>query len=104
MRWQLLWPEALVAGLAVLGFVGFYIHVERLQRRSARRHPHLYAKPSQYAESAFARHLPIACFVATLSLLVLALARPSAMIERLAIQGSVVLAIDVSASMRANDV
>jgi Ca-activated chloride channel family protein len=46
----------------------------------------------------------MACFVAALSLLVLALARPSAVIESLAIQGNVVLAIDVSASMRANDV
>lgn len=105
MQWHFLWPEALVAGLAVPGFVWFYVYVDRIRYRSARRHPHLYANPTQTAEpGSFSRHLPMACFVTALSLLALALARPSAAIKFLAIQGQVVLVVDVSASMRANDV
>lgn len=105
MQWHFLWPHALVAGLAVPALVWCYVHVERRRRRSAHRHPHLYAPQTQFAEpTSFARHLPISCFVAALSLLALALARPSATVEFLAIQGKVVLVVDVSTSMRANDV
>lgn len=104
MQWHFLWPEALLAGLAVPAFVAFYAYVGRLQRRSALRHPHLYARQAQFgAQGSLTRHLPMACFVATLSLLVLALARPSAVIGFMPTRGHVVLAIDVSTSMRAND-
>lgn len=104
MQWPFLWPEALFAGLAVPAFVAFYVYVERLKRMSALRHPHLYARQAQFdPQGSLTRHLPAVCFVAALSLLVLALARPSAVIGFMSTRGHVVLAIDVSTSMRAND-
>ena len=50
------------------------------------------------------RHVPFALFVAALTLLVVALARPSTTVRTPREQGTVVLALDVSNSMRAADV
>jgi Ca-activated chloride channel homolog len=50
------------------------------------------------------RHLPYALFLAALPLLLLALARPSAEVEVPRVSGTVILVLDVSQSMTADDV
>ncbi len=50
------------------------------------------------------RHLPFALFVLALTLLVVALAKPSTTVSTPRRQGTVILALDVSNSMRATDV
>jgi Ca-activated chloride channel homolog len=50
------------------------------------------------------RHLPFAMFVLALTVLVVGLARPSATVRTPRRQGTVILALDVSNSMRATDV
>jgi Ca-activated chloride channel family protein len=50
------------------------------------------------------RHVPFAFFLAALTVLVVALARPSTTVRTPHLQGTVILALDVSNSMRATDV
>ena len=54
--------------------------------------------------SGWSRHLPFALFAAALTVLVVALARPMATVSTPRRQGTAIIALDVSNSMRATDV
>lgn len=99
-----LWPEAIVFAFVVPVFLWFYIRIEKQRRAAARRHAALYAHSrGLVGQRPFARHVPLLLFLASLAALSLALARPQALTTMFAVKGTVVLVLDVSTSMKAND-
>jgi len=99
-----LWPEAFVLLLAVPAFLWLYYRLERQRRSAADRHATLYAHASGLAgQRPYARHVPLMLFLASITALTIALARPNAQLTMFAIKGTVVLALDASTSMKAND-
>jgi Ca-activated chloride channel family protein len=99
-----LWPNALwvLAGVPLLAAFYFWL----LKRRKvAIAYPNLaLVKAAMGKSPAWRRHLPPALFLGALTLMVLALARPAAVVTLPSQHETVVLAIDVSGSMRADDV
>jgi Ca-activated chloride channel homolog len=91
---KFLWPEALLAlaGLPILALL-------YLRRPLVRMPGIVVARPSRWR-----RHLPAALYAAALAMAVLATARPTALITLPAASRTIILAIDVSLSMRASDV
>jgi Ca-activated chloride channel homolog len=98
------WPLAL--GLLVLAPLLVLAYV-RLVRRRARRTAELAAQGFAPNEAAVRtrrrRHVPFALFLAGLTLLLFSLARPQADVRVPEREGTVILALDVSSSMRAAD-
>jgi Ca-activated chloride channel family protein len=100
-----LWPHLLwlLAGLPVA--VAAYLYVLRIRRRAAAR----YASLSMLREAAaqvppYRRHTPPVLFLLALIAMVVAAARPAAIISLPTQHETVMLAMDVSGSMRATDV
>jgi Ca-activated chloride channel homolog len=101
---SLAWPVALITlllvPLAVFGYT-------RLERRRAARVAKLAAQGLVPTATSSAtkkrRHLPFALMMAALSTLAIAMARPQANVSLPKRQGTVILAFDVSNSMRADD-
>jgi Ca-activated chloride channel family protein len=93
--------------LAIPAVVAWYVTA---QRRRAERARVLAGEGLVVAASAGGRplrrrrHVPFAMFVVALTLLVVALARPSTTVRTPRQQGTVIVALDVSNSMRATDV
>jgi Ca-activated chloride channel family protein len=99
-----LWPTALwlLAGVPLL--VAFYVWLLK-RRKQAIAYPNLaLVKRAMGKTSSVRRHIPPALFLAALALMVLALARPAATLTLPSQHETVILAIDVSGSMRADDV
>jgi Ca-activated chloride channel family protein len=99
-----LWPNALwlLAGLPLL--CAFYVWLIN-RRKQAIAYPNLaIVKAALGAPSSRRRHIPPALFLGALTLMILALARPAAMVTLPSQHETVILAIDVSGSMRADDV
>ena len=105
MSLTFLWPASLWGMLVVPLSAALYI---RLLRRHAR-HPVTFSTQPVLARAAAAsgkyrRHVPAVLFGAALLLLVLATARPVAPIPVPADRSTIMLAIDISGSMRSQDV
>jgi len=99
-----LWPNALwlLAGVPML--VALYIWLLK-RRKRAIAYPHLaLVKAAMGNTSTMRRHIPPALFLGALTLMILALARPAATVTLPSQHETVILAIDVSGSMRADDV
>ena len=99
-----LWPMLLWTLVAVP--VLAYAYVRLVRARDAERRalgtmgaPVAGGRPSP----GWRRHVPVALFLAALAVLCLALARPVATLDLPRREGTVILAFDVSASMRADD-
>ena len=98
-----LWPAALVLTLAVPAFLVFYV-VHEKRKREAMRYATIYAAvPGVGRPRAVMRHLALALFLLGIGALALAVARPQALIALFSVKGTVVLAVDVSISMKAED-
>jgi len=102
---KFLWPEALWLLLAIPLLVALYVVLLRRKKKSAVR----YASLSLVREALgpgqrFRRHVPPLVFLLAMVALILAIARPSATITLPSEQRTIILTIDVSLSMRANDV
>lgn len=99
------WPELLWALLLAPVLVALYLWLLRRRRRAALRYASLaLVKEAMGASSAWRRHVPPALFLLALSALLVALARPQAVLSLPSQQQTVILAMDVSGSMRATDV
>jgi Ca-activated chloride channel family protein len=99
-----LWPTALwlLAGVPLLA--AFYVWLLK-RRKQAIAYPNLaLLKRAMGKTSSMRRHIPPALFLAALTLMIVALARPAATLTLPSQHETVVLAIDVSGSMRADDV
>ena len=100
-----LWPEMLWLLLAAPVLVGIYVLLLRRRKKGAVR----YASLSLVREAIgpgqrFRRHVPPALFLLAMIATILAIARPSAVITLPSEQRIIVMALDVSLSMRATDV
>jgi Ca-activated chloride channel homolog len=100
-----LWPQLLML-LAVLPLiVAAYVWVLRRKKKLALRYASLsLVKEAMGAGQAWRRHLPPALFFVALTLMITAIARPAAVVTLPSQHGTVILAMDVSGSMRAADV
>jgi Ca-activated chloride channel homolog len=98
-------PEFLWLLLALPAVAAVYFLVLRWRKRAALRYTNLdLVKEAMGKGLWWRRHLPPAILFAALAAMLAAIARPSAVITLPSHHETVILAIDVSGSMRANDV
>ena len=100
-----LWPVMLVlvwlVPLAVLG----YVLLQWYRRRRVSRYGSFVAGQSPAKRRlGWWRHLPVLLFLLGLTILTVAMARPQAVVQVPRIEGTVILAFDVSGSMAADDI
>jgi Ca-activated chloride channel family protein len=100
-----LWPEALWLLAAIPALIGVYVLVLRRKKEQVSRYAGLgLVRDAMGAAHKFKRHIPPLVFLLALIVLVVALARPHAAITLPAQYETIILAMDVSGSMRATDV
>ena len=102
---KFLWPEALWLLLAAPALVGAYVFLLRRKKKDAIRYASLsLVKAAIGPGQRFRRHFPPLLFLLALVASIVAIARPSAVITLPSEQRTIILAIDVSLSMRAADI
>ncbi len=100
-----IWPTALWALLLVPALAGLYILVQRRRRRYALRYASLTLVRDALGKGpGLRRHIPPALFLLALAAMLVGLARPQSVVTLPSEEGTVILAIDVSGSMQADDV
>ncbi len=100
-----LWPEMLWLLLAVPLLVGTYVLLLRRKKKAAVKYASLQLVLAALGPGQrIRRHIPPLLFLAALIVLVVAIARPTAVITLPSHQRTLILAMDVSLSMRATDV
>lgn len=99
-----LWPTMLWLYAAVPLLVGGYLLLQWRRRRLAMHYASLTIVRDAIAAGGLRRHVPPLLFMVALLLLIAAIARPVTVILLPAQHDTVVLAIDVSGSMRATDI
>ena len=99
-----LWAEMLWALLLVPAFIIAYILVQRRRRKYTVRYASLsLVKEALGRGPGIRRHIPPALFLVSMAIMTFALARPVATVMLPSQQGMVILTLDVSGSMRADD-
>ena len=99
------WPHLLWLTLLVPALVVAYLLILRRKKKAALRYASLsLLREALSAGQRFRRHVPPLLFLASLTLLLVAIARPAAIVTLPSQHETVILAMDVSGSMRATDV
>lgn len=99
------WPLALWSLLAVPLLIGLYLWLLRRKAKHAVRYPSLgLVREAQGVGQRLRRHVPALLCLSAVVALLLAAARPQAVVPALSARQTIILAIDVSLSMRATDV
>jgi Ca-activated chloride channel family protein len=99
------WPQLLWLLLAVPVLVAVYVALLRRKRKAALRYASLsLVQDAMGAGSRLRRHVPPLLFLGALALMIVAIARPAAVVTLPSAHETVILAMDVSGSMRATDV
>jgi Ca-activated chloride channel homolog len=102
---KFLWPEFLWLLLALPLLVALYVWALRRKKKTALRYASLsIVKDAMGPGQALRRHLPPALFLLALAAMLIAAARPQAVVTLPSNQQTIILAMDVSGSMRATDV
>jgi len=100
-----LWQEALWALLLLPLLVAAYLWLLKRRKKSAVTWASLgIVKEAMGTQRAWRRHVPPALLLLALAALLVAMARPTAVITLPLVEQTIVLAMDVSGSMRATDV
>ncbi len=100
-----LWPEFLWLLLALPLLVFVYLWLLRRKKKTALRYASLsIVKEALGPGQAIRRHIPPALFLLSLAAMLIAAARPQAVVTLPSNQQTIILAMDVSGSMRATDV
>jgi len=100
-----LWPSLLWLLLAAPALVAAYVLLLRRKQKAALRYASLtMVKDAMGAARRFRRHIPPLLFLIALILMIAAVARPAAVVTLPTQHETVILAMDVSGSMRAVDV
>ncbi|MEO6363769.1 MAG: VWA domain-containing protein [Caldimonas sp.] len=100
-----LWPHMLWTMLAVPVLVLLYVLLVTRRRKTTLRYANLgLVKEALGGRSAWRRHIPPVILLLALATLLFATSRPAALIALPSAQETIVLAMDVSGSMRAADV
>lgn len=99
------WPEALWLLALLPALVGFYVYLLRRKKKQALRYSSLaLVKAALGAGPSWRRHVPPALLLVALAAMIVAVARPMALVTLPSNNETVILAMDVSGSMRATDV
>ena len=99
-----IWPGMLLSLLLIPVFVVIYLRIQRRRRRFSASFGNLGLVREEGARPLNRRrHIPSVLFIAGLAILLLAMARPQAVVSLPRVEGTVILAFDVSGSMAAND-
>jgi Ca-activated chloride channel homolog len=102
---KFLWPDALIALALIPLLILLYVWRQRRRRRFAVRYSSLsLVRAALPAQSRLRRYLPMALFFLALASLAVALARPVTVTRVPAGRATVMLTLDVSGSMRMNDI
>jgi Ca-activated chloride channel family protein len=100
-----LWPEMLWLFLLVPALVAAYFYLLRRKRQTALRYANLsMVKEALGSGQKYRRHIPPALFLLALIAMIFAIARPAAVVTLPSQHRTIILAMDVSGSMRATDV
>jgi len=100
-----LWPTSLFFLVAVPVLLGMYIWSQRRRRKYALRYASLsLVKEALGRGPGIRRHIPPTLYLLSLAFMLFALARPITVVKVPSQEGTVILAIDVSGSMRATDI
>jgi Ca-activated chloride channel family protein len=99
------WPEMLLLLVLVPGLVAAYVWILGRKKKLALRYASLtMVKNAMSTGQRVRRHIPPALFLLAVIVMIVAIARPAAVVTLPSQQETLVLAIDVSGSMRATDV
>lgn len=99
-----IWPAMLLSLLLIPLFAGLYLRVQRRRQQLAASYGMFgLMQEATGRPLGWRRHIPPALFLLGLTLLLLALARPETVVSLPRIEGTVILAFDVSGSMAADD-
>ena len=98
------WPELLWLLLTGPLLVLMYVLILRRRRKNALRYASLGIIKQAAGAVTFRRHIPPILLLAALMLLIVGMARPTALVSLPSNRATVILAMDVSGSMRAADV
>src|SRR5919108_6332409 len=102
---KFLWPEMLLLLLIVPALVVAYFFLLRRKNQAALRYASLsMVKEAMGAGQRFRRHIPSLLFLIALIAMIFAIARPATVVTLPSQQRTIILAMDVSGSMRATDV
>ena len=100
-----IWPELLWGLITLPLLVMLYVWLQRRRKKTTLRYANLGLVREALGKSvAWRRHLPPALLFVAIAALLLAAARPAAVITLPSAQETIILAMDVSGSMRAADV
>ncbi len=95
-----IWPLSLGLLILVPLFIVLYVRLQRRRKRAAANYGRLGMVSGTAGKR---RHIPIILFLLGLTILIVALARPQTELSLPRIEGTVILAFDVSGSMAADD-
>jgi Ca-activated chloride channel homolog len=98
-----LWPAMLVSLLCLPLFIGIYLFLQRRRQRFAVSFSSFTGGPIKSPQPGRLRHIPPLLFLVGLAILLIAMARPHMTVNLPRVEGTVVLAFDVSGSMAAED-
>ena len=102
---KFLWPEMLWLLVLVPACVAGYFYLLRRKQRAALRYASLsMVKEAMGTGQKYRRHIPPLLFLLALTAMILAIARPAAVVTLPSQHRTIILAMDVSGSMRATDV
>lgn len=101
---DLLWPGILLLLVLIPALIALYLWVLRRRRYAVRYSSLSLVKAALPRYSRVRRHLPFSLFLAALFSLIIAFGRPVAVVAVPTNQTTIILAIDVSGSMCANDI
>ncbi len=102
---KFLWPEMLWLLLLVPALVAGYFYLLRRKQQAALKYANLsMVKEALAAGQRFRRHIPPVLFLTALVAMLVAVARPTAVVTLPSQHQTIILAMDVSGSMRATDV
>lgn len=100
-----IWPAMLVLLILVPILIGVYIIIQRKRRRVAGSFVNPgFTQGLVNRGPGFRRHIPPAVFLAGLAILLVGMARPVTVVSLPRVEGTVILAFDVSGSMAATDI
>ena len=99
-----IWPTALLLLVVVAGLAVLYVLAQRRRNRYALRYANLSLVREAIGKGpGWRRHVPPVLFIFALAFMAIAVARPQAVVAVPSQEGTVILAIDVSGSMLAED-